>query len=894
MNKRRNKSVTKTKHRVQKTKRNRRLNKNRSVKGIRGNNKTKVVGKRRNTVQRGGEVNDLVGRIFELDKLTEKERSDSVATIIHEITTDESPQDLFEVARGQDQSQDERVPNGPTVLYAACRLKNPSIELVNCILEKMKVRSTGISVKIVTGKPRSVATMYSIIPNGSSNRSYPQHAAVQAAKEILEGLSAQKYSQDIALTRIQMIIKILESLKTYDDNLAKHMMDGKNVMMRARKLTTADYTPLMNKKNHLSNGAEYTAYDEYVNGFGATPSLRDTLQKVFSVTGHQGHPNNGFERVLAPTGPVSVAAGSAGAVFHPPPNLNAFGHVPSASPPTWFSKIYGFHEMINANTSNVNKSMSLLQLTINGRLHTGLTCGLGLGNTGNFDAGIPLYKSTSVLLKEAESNVRLRSSPTPEREMITYREINADAKLLHSNPHLAGSLFQVASQFNTLEMASPEHTPEMGITIYEHDRTQGPICAMACPTGTLYRNYFMMPGGGPQTKTNQINTLETIINKFKTPEFPVNFVVKNGYILPATIADSNKLNTLLDNPRALEEMANDVKYVIQEDVPVILSSNSRSSHSVSQIYCSGFPLAYCVDTEYFSGLLNQEQQQVINENGGVKEYAYMNRNLIKMITTAMYTATLSHAVNMTITQQKRVKVFLTPVGTGVFGADETFVKGIMGDVIRKYRHFPIDLYLVNFAKDQDFPLALPPELNIDQVNRSLSDYPRPIPVSFAAPSPGAALPAASGLPAGWVEQFDTASSRPYYVNTATGHSVWVRPAIPSSVAAPGPVHVAAPSAGHAGGLPTGWKEMRSADGRIYFEDTRTGNKQWERPQPPTQPASFVGSAAPTKPLVPGGRNDQGWQNPDSVGYWTSKPTSTETGKFEPPRSSGPYSDYGHP
>ena len=74
MNKRRNKSVTKTKHRVQKTKRSRRLNKNRSVKGIRGNNKTKVVGKRRNIVQRGGvRIDDLVGRIFELDAIQEQE-----------------------------------------------------------------------------------------------------------------------------------------------------------------------------------------------------------------------------------------------------------------------------------------------------------------------------------------------------------------------------------------------------------------------------------------------------------------------------------------------------------------------------------------------------------------------------------------------------------------------------------------------------------------------------------------------------------------------------------------------------------------------------------------------------------------------------------------------------
>jgi hypothetical protein len=76
MNKRRNKSVTKTQHRVQKTKRSRRLNKNRSVKGIRGNNKTKVVGKRRNIVQRGGgNIDVLVDRIYGLDRIqTEDEK----------------------------------------------------------------------------------------------------------------------------------------------------------------------------------------------------------------------------------------------------------------------------------------------------------------------------------------------------------------------------------------------------------------------------------------------------------------------------------------------------------------------------------------------------------------------------------------------------------------------------------------------------------------------------------------------------------------------------------------------------------------------------------------------------------------------------------------------------
>ena len=44
-------------------------------------------------------------------------------------------------------------------------------------------------------------------------------------------------------------------------------------------------------------------------------------------------------------------------------------------------------------------------------------------------------------------------------------------------------------------MVGPGVIPEQGITAYASDKTQGPVCAMACPAGTLFRNYFAMHGG---------------------------------------------------------------------------------------------------------------------------------------------------------------------------------------------------------------------------------------------------------------------------------------------------------------------------------------------------------------------------------------------------------------
>jgi len=93
-------------------------------------------------------------------------------------------------------------------------------------------------------------------------------------------------------------------------------------------------------------------------------------------------------------------------------------------------------------------------------------------------------------LRSTVPKTRLPSGP------IKIREVIADAQSLHADPDNAGALFQVASQFNLLEMPSQHVTPERGVGVYEHDLTQGPACAVAAGAGY---DLSMLPGEGQRT-----------------------------------------------------------------------------------------------------------------------------------------------------------------------------------------------------------------------------------------------------------------------------------------------------------------------------------------------------------------------------------------------------------
>src|SRR5690349_4752195 len=176
------------------------------------------------------------------------------------------------------------------------------------------------------------------------------------------------------------------------------------------------------------------------------------------------------------------------------------------------------------------------------------------------------------------------------RGVLKVREVVEDVQHLHLKESAAGALFQVASQFNLLEMASPSATPEMGVGIYENDHTQGPACAIAAGAGTIYRNYFAIANGQTgQTAENQIDCLADIGEALGNSKNRL-WEMRNGYALPSQsglIQISNRLQG--SSEKELDELRQLLRIGIQWNTQVTLKD---CGHSVSQTYCSALPIAY--------------------------------------------------------------------------------------------------------------------------------------------------------------------------------------------------------------------------------------------------------------------------------------------------------------
>lgn len=318
----------------------------------------------------------------------------------------------------------------------------------------------------------------------------------------------------------------------------------------------------------------------------------------------------------------------------------------------WFEELTGFreqsHEQVRANlTLNDDRLTS----TANGRT---LVCGK----------------------LETPSLAELRSRAATENLLagqLQLSEVVADVQKLHIDPANSNAVFQVASQFNLLEMVSPSVSPEDGIDRYESDRTQGPACAIACGAGTIYRNYFAETNGQVgQTADNQIDCLRDLGAALGNDGERL-WSMRNGYALAS--ADglgeiSSRLSSMGERER--DNLRSLLRVGIQWNTQVTLSG---ASHLVSQVYGSALPVAYsnlsrALWSDFASLILEASYESVL----------------------------LAGVLNAAKTGSRRV--YLTLLGGGAFGNAEAWITAAIERSLRLFANSNLDIAIVSYGRSK--------------------------------------------------------------------------------------------------------------------------------------------------------------------------------------------------
>lgn len=316
----------------------------------------------------------------------------------------------------------------------------------------------------------------------------------------------------------------------------------------------------------------------------------------------------------------------------------------------WFTRLTGFSERTPDEVrSHLKVDADRLSSRVNGQSYT---CGsLNVSSLGQLRREVSKLQS---------STGRLQLS-----------EFVGDVGKLHAAPETAGALFQVASQFNLLEMVSPSVTPEQGVGIYEYDLTQGPACAIACGAGTIVRNYFVeLDGQVGQSATKQLDCLNEVGRLLGNGESRL-WKMQNGYALPASAGLSEVDAKLKAMPEGqLDELRSALMIGIQQDTQVTLPG---CSHLVSQAYCSALPVAY-------SGLPHSQWER-----------------FARLILEAAYEATLAAGVlNAKRTGNK--DVYLTLLGGGAFGNDPQWILDAMRRACQLYQAADLNVKVVSYQR----------------------------------------------------------------------------------------------------------------------------------------------------------------------------------------------------
>lgn len=316
----------------------------------------------------------------------------------------------------------------------------------------------------------------------------------------------------------------------------------------------------------------------------------------------------------------------------------------------WFENLTGFREESPAQVrSKLEANGNTITSSINGN---SMTCG---------------QLETPTL---AELRALVLKSPAPAGK-LKLREIISDAKSLHADISNTGALFQVASQFNLLEMPGPNVTPEDGVSAYEGDHTQGPACAVAAGAGTIYRNYFAgVNGQTGQSANNQIDCLKGIGDLLGNDDQRL-WNMQNGYAL----ASHDGLMEISSRVRSMTQDQHDalrqaLRIGIQWDTQVTLDG---CEHLVTQAYCSALPVGYS------------------------RLPSVLWKDFAQLVLEASYEATL-HVGLLNFGRTGNKSVFLTLVGGGVFGNDSDWILAAIRRAAGLFANTALDVSVVSYGR----------------------------------------------------------------------------------------------------------------------------------------------------------------------------------------------------
>jgi hypothetical protein len=271
-----------------------------------------------------------------------------------------------------------------------------------------------------------------------------------------------------------------------------------------------------------------------------------------------------------------------------------------------------------------------------------------------------------------ELRERVGSSQAPAGR-LRLREVVGDVGLLHVDPENVRAMFQVASQFNLLEMVGPHVVPETGVGIYEHDHTQGPTCAIAAGSGTIYRNYFVPIGDQiGQSADRQIDCLADV-GRVLGNENERLWQMKNGYAQATSEEGLTEISYRIrsSSDKEVDSIRQALRIGCHRNVEVTLG---ESGHTVSQAYCSALPL------------------------GGYSLYGSdLWEPFARLVLEAAYEATMCAAV-LNAVETGNDTVYLTLLGGGVFGNDLSWIIEAIERAIEIHQDAPLDVAVVSYGR----------------------------------------------------------------------------------------------------------------------------------------------------------------------------------------------------